>query len=328
MSARKLGLGLAGLLLCSGMACNEIAGIGPAEDNGCNPFIEASEARVVGCMFRVSCDPFLPPYTMSQCVSMAWQDSAASEACTAGAQNCGDIDACIGRRYEPVEACAGGSGSGWMCDDTGDRAINCASNGQYSVDCELFGGTCLPHTSTSVPTAYGCQTNSPPTCPTDAVDGYYYCDGSQRYTCIDGEPRGVDCAGISSDCVVYGTGIAFCSDRTEECDNAGTIGCDGDVVDLCDGDGYRARYDCSIEGLECGEDTENSFIECLADGCQTATECTEGCEGGATMRYCLGGTPRYLDCTDYGYDGCAEDELGEGYPLAFCANNSGGDPHP
>lgn len=327
MSARKWSLGMAGLLLGAGVGCNEIVGIVAAEDTlSCSPFHEITAARAVGCMFRIACDPFLPPYTMSECVSMAWQDASPSESCTYAAESCADVDACIGRRYEPESACEGTSG--WTCAENDERAVNCTELGAYSIDCELFGGTCLPHQSTEVPTAFGCQHVPAPTCPEDAEEGEYFCEGTQRFTCIDGEPRGVDCAAISSECIEYGPGLAFCSDRTESCDDLGSISCEGDAIEACDGDGYRVRFDCSIEGLECGEDSETDEIACLAPGCETTTDCVEGClDDGRSMRFCSGGVPFQIDCTEYGYDGCIENELKD-MPLAYCARQTGAEPHP
>lgn len=328
MSARKVALFSGAFLLVGALGCNEIVGIVSATEGlSCSPGLEVTQARAVGCMFRIACDPFLPPYTMSECVGMAWQDAAPAESCTFGAESCADVDSCIGRRYEPAASCE--DTTGWTCDESGDRAINCTQAGGYSIDCELFGGTCMPHSSTAAPTAFGCQHVPAPTCPEDAVEGEYYCEGTQRFTCIDGEPRGVDCAAINSECIEYGPGEAFCSDRTEACDNLGSTTCDGNTIEACDTDGYRVRFDCSNEGLECGQDSETDDIVCLAEGCETATECSEAClEDGRTLRFCAGGVAFVLDCTEFGYDGCAEDEIKGGLPLAYCAVAPGELPHP
>jgi hypothetical protein len=330
MTTRNALLCLAGLLVTSVLGCNEIVGIHRATEGdgiSCSPELEVSTDRAVGCLFRIACDPFLPPFSMSQCVGMAWQDSAPSETCSYAATSCADVDACIGRRYEPAATCT--DTSGWTCDESGERAINCTPAGGYSIDCELFGGSCLPHSSTVEQTAFACQTVDAPTCPEGAEEGAYYCEGTQRFTCIDGEPRGVDCAAISSDCIEFGPGEAYCSDRTESCSDLGLVTCEGDVIEACDVNGYRVQFDCSTGGLGCGEDSVTDDIACLADGCETTTGCEESClDDGKTLHFCAGGVPFVMDCTEYGYDGCLEDELGDGVPLAYCARGTGSDPHP
>jgi hypothetical protein len=327
MTTRSLvGLSMVGLGLLAGIGCNQIVGIVGAEEGACGE-PQVSEDRVVGCMFRIACDPFFPPYTMSECVSMAWQDASPAETCTFAADSCADIDACIGRRYEPESSCT--DLEGWSCDDSGERAIHCSEAGGYSVDCQLFGGTCLEHASTVVSTAYACQPSTPPTCPVDAEEGAYACEGSVRFTCIDGQPYGVDCAGIASDCIEYGPGEAFCSDRTESCAEASTVSCEGDVIDICDTNGYRVAFDCGTEGLGCAQDSESGAFECLAEGCETATECTERCDDdGKTLHFCAGGVPTSIDCTGYGYDGCVDTEIKGDVPLAYCLRATGEPPHP
>lgn len=328
LTLRKMGIALGGVLITGAFGCNEIVGIVSATETltSCNPELEVTQARAVGCMFRIACDPFLPPYSMSECVGMAWQDASAAESCSLGAESCADVDSCIGRRYEPEAACEGTSG--WTCGED-ERAINCTEFGGYSIDCAMFGGTCMPHASTEVPTAFACQHVPAPTCPDDAEPGAYYCEGTQRFTCIDGEPRGVDCAAINSECIQYSPTEAYCSDRTEECDNLGSTSCDGFSIEACDSDGYRVRFDCSIEGLECAQDSETDNIECLAEGCETSTNCTEEClEDGRTLRFCAGGVAFVMDCTEFGYDGCAEGEIKGGVPLAYCAVEPGALPHP
>jgi len=337
MSLRKIGLALAATALTGALGCNEIVGIvaatevetgtGGGGNVSCNPDQEVSAERAIGCMFRIACDPFLPPYSMSECVGMAWQDASPAESCTFGAQSCADVDACIGRRYEAPAVCE--DVSGWTCAEEGERAINCTDAGGYSIDCELFGGVCMPHSSTVVSTAFACQHVPAPTCPEDAEEGAYYCEGTQRFTCIDGEPRGVDCATVNSDCIEFGPGEAFCSDRTESCGTLGSIECNENAIEVCDTDGYRARFDCSSEGLECGEDSVTDDIVCLAEGCDTETGCTEEClPDGESLRFCAGGVPFDLDCTEFGYDGCIEGTIKGDVPLAYCARQNGSDPHP
>lgn len=337
MSFRNVSILLAGLVLPGAFGCNEIVGIKAAQDtsgtggtgstDSCNPELEVTEARAIGCMFRIACDPFLPPFSMSECMSLAWQDASPAESCTFGAESCGDIDACIGRRYEPAAECE--DITGWTCDESGERAINCTQAGAYSVNCDLFDGSCAPHASTAAPTAFACAPEAAPTCPDDAEPGEYFCDGTVRFTCIDGEPRGVDCAAIDSECIEFAEGEAYCSDRTEECTTIGSTSCNGDVIEACDTDGYRVAFDCSAEGLECAEDSETELLSCLAPGCDTATDCTEAClDDARTLRFCAGGVAFSLDCTRFGYDGCVEDQIKGGVPLAYCAVGQGQPPHP
>jgi hypothetical protein len=332
MITRTLALSLTGLLVAGSIGCNEIVGIKAAEENedlaaSCDPSVDIGEQRAVGCMFRIACDPYLPPYNMSECVSLAWQDASPAESCTFGAETCAEVDACIGRRYEPASSCEGESG--WICDEDGGRAINCTDDGGYSVDCALFGATCAPHASTADPTAYACQTSSPPTCPADAEEGEYFCEGTQRFTCIGGEPYGVDCAETSSDCVEFSPGSAYCTDRTDTCDDPNSIHCDGDAIQICDQNGYAARFDCSSEGLTCDVDSDSENITCLAASCETTAACKEEClDDGVRMRFCAGGEPYFLNCTDYGFDGCLEGSIKQGTPLAYCALETGATPHP
>lgn len=314
-------------LLLMGAGCNEIVGIkGATKDDAppaisCSPEFSISAARAEGCMFRIGCDPFFPPFTMSQCVSLAWQDASPMEACGYGAQSCADVAACIGRGYHSDDVC---SGEGWTCDDTGNIAVNCTQNGAYAIDCGLLGGSCAPHASSVVPSAPACQPDSPPNCPNGAVEGNFLCDGTERFTCIDGQAYSVDCAALSASCINGG-----CSDRPDTCTTLGQVSCDEHVIDVCDSTGHRVRFDCSAEGMDCGVDSETGATTCLADGCETETGCTEGCaKDNKTLQFCVGGVTFAMDCTAYGFDTCSQDESDAGVPLAYCAMNVGSGLHP
>ncbi len=256
---------------------------------------------VSGCVYRASCDP-LGSYTISSCLTYGLQHASAFEECTYGATSCRDIEACIARAYVDVteaEPYCDPTVSDWACE--GDVAIFCGSSDySFVVDCPYFGGSCSPY-------AVGATGSGTPPCavswvPCDDAPGEYHCDGTYLYECIDGVRYGSDCSLRAASCDESTPGEAYCVDlATPLCEDPGTTKCSGGTLTSCSLDGYELAVDCGEVGLSCSNDDY-----CLAPGCTTkdADKCVESCEG-TSLSVCVGGAPLLLDCTEYGFDGCA-----------------------
>lgn len=289
--------------------------------------LELDQELIRGCVYRISCDPLVPAYNISQCVSTAQQSAYASETCTKNAQSCDDIRDCLGRGYQTASICEG-STSEWACD--GDAAVRCGASSVYGVDCNEMGATCVGYQeSASFPHVWGCTPNTVPSC-TDVVDGEFHCNGSDLYTCLGGLPYGHSCSALSGTCVEPTPGAAYCNSQPS-CTNLDEIACDDDIVTYCSEAGFLGTYDCGATGMECVVETERGGF-CLPSGCtiDDSVACEESClDDGVTLRFCQGAENVDINCEALGMGGCvmgSSDSLGS---YAFCAQpspgSSGGD---
>src|SRR5690606_2189166 len=122
----------------------------------------------------------VPYYTMSDCVTYAYQLVNAHEACTYGARTCADIEECLGRRMIPSESCS--DVSGWSCNE--GEAVLCGVSVPYAYDCTAGAqGGVMPldfpvdgDTAPCLADAEAC-TDEP---------GALHCDGDVLYECING----------------------------------------------------------------------------------------------------------------------------------------------
>lgn len=308
------------------IGCNSLVGIEPAElDTGtggsssgggnskpgtgggsgepvCAEFRMTDDELVRGCVMRLSCDPTVPYYSMSDCVSYAYQLANPYEACTYGVESCEDVEECLGRRRVAPASC---TEAGWTCD--GDEAIYCDADAPYAIDCATIGTVCDRPESFPDTGLPPCVVSHDP-CTTEP--GAWHCEGNMLYTCVDGVRYGQDCSGIGGTCVEPTPGQATCIDSSTRCTNLGALTCNGNVLTFCSTSGIRSVLDCGTAGLRCEDD---GYVDCVAPGCTTddVANCTEGCEG-TVLRYCVGGSPQRIDCTDYGFVGCGGWEVEDG----------------
>lgn len=283
-------------------------------DDTCSKQVDVDEALVRGCMLRTSCDPLVPYFNISDCVSYGYQTLSGLESCGKRAETCEDIEDCLHRKYvdEDEEALCDG-GELWVCDD--DDAIHCIDV-PYKYECGEIGATCSPHQNASYEFVLGCAPTTEPDCAAAAA-GEYYCDGDFLYTCIDGNPQGYNCASTGTTCFEGSPGKAFCNPRLTTCDERATLSCVGDAIQLCDVDGRFDTYDCGAAGLSCVPNGSQE-ANCEAAGCDALIDCEEGCFDESTVRLCVGGASVLLDCTEYGFTDCYEGELSDDTPYAGC----------
>lgn len=333
-SSRWLAAGLAVSVPAwlTAIGCNNLVGIEPAQldtasggssssggsGNGtgggeptCADFETTDVNLVRGCALRVSCDPTVPYYTMSDCVTYAYQLANPYEACTYGATSCAEVEECLGRRTLEPTSC---TETGWECAE--NEAIRCGASEAYAFDCATVGSSCsepdgFPDTGTAP-----CLVSNDP-CTTDL--GAWHCEGDMLYTCIDGVRYGRYCSATAATCVETMTGQGTCIDSTTRCTNLGALTCNGNVLSFCGTSGIRTVLDCGTAGLRCGD---GDFIDCLAPGCnaEDVGSCTESCDG-TILRYCVGGSPQQIDCTELGFASCQERSAGD-HRVVHCSHTA------
>lgn len=319
-TASALGLSsFMGVLAFWGVGCNALVGVERATEsaNDCEAELELEDELIGGCIYRLGCDPRLASFTMSECVTLTAQVGNAIDHCTLGASNCGDVERCVGHRYEPDTTCEGQSG--WIC--TGTIATYCGGAGpQFSTDCNVYGVGCtaLPQADANVWPCGPPEIHCGPNETSNAV-----CEGDLQVACLNGATFGLDCGAVNMRCVEDGTS-ASCTAIGDSCSLPLTATCQDNEVHLCDQGGATVRYPCHT-GTSCRVGTQGD-VNCRAS-CAPPS-CTEGCESDKTLRFCVGGVPVLRDCTNFGFDGCSESTLGDpSRPIAFCAM-SRGNPYP
>lgn len=322
---RQLTLPALLLFFVPGSGCNMIAGIDePILDesvgSSCNKELTVSKSRVQACLYRISCDPLSTAFTLSQCVSLRILESRQDESCNVRADSCDDVQECLHRKLEPTSACES-QAKGWNC--RGDEALYCDDSFAFSVDCAANAGTCATYPEQDDLFVIPCQPAGTQKCE-GLQAGQYRCDGSVRYTCIDGKVFGEDCQSAQLDCVENGDEQAFCSGLTEACDDPGTATCTDGSVTACEASGRLATYACassddaSSAQLSCVVDSQFDRPDCLADGCQTAARCSEGCIDDEMAQFCVGGVPFRVRCDDFGLGTCAEILTTSREPSVYC----------
>jgi hypothetical protein len=292
------------------------AGITPV-DGGCATDPGIDEGLIVGCLMRVSCDPWNSYYTASQCVTFGAQTFGGAEFCTFRADSCEDVEGCLGRAYAEPGDCTGRP-EGWSCE--GNEAYLCGYDPEVRLDCEALGASCGPGPGSFAGQMGPCVVNDYDC--TGVSDGSFFCDGEVLYVCEGGAAYSQDCSAQGYTCIEPEPGAGFCSSRTTTCTDAGTITCEGDRINLCDATGYFQSYDCATAGLSCEQDG-TSVAYCLAEGCTKDDACYEECVDDTTLSLCQGGSPVEVDCTAYGFESCTEVDYGDGVLGARCLGGNG-----
>lgn len=275
-------------------------GVARYVDGTCGSDVALDEETITSCVYRVSCDPLYPVFSISECIAYDEQGRTPFERCAVNATSCEEVANCLGRVEIQRTACLNES---WNCID-GEIAVNCQAGGTpYAMDCSFYGGTCLAPTSDTGAFAFAsCAPLDSPTCLGDPTDGARYCSGDVLYTCVDGVARGVDCTTVGSSCFDDGNGQATCTNITTACDAPGTATCTDEGVDFCFANAYGDDYSCQ-PGTGC-QASGSGFAACVSEGCAIDTACSEGCEG-SNLRVCRGGSAILVDCVRLGFNGCS-----------------------
>lgn len=261
----------------------------------CNATATPESALVQSCVLGNACDPLVPQFTLSMCITYDTPTGCASRA-----EDCSDMAKCNKRQWEPDSACSRGE-SGWKC--AGARAIQCGDERPWSVDCGSLGGTCLLYTGSQTDPTWPCWIEAPSGC--DGAPDVFACSGDIRYTCRDGLTYGVDCSQVGLSCIEDAAGEAYCGTVRSSCDEPSTSSCVDNAVELCSASGLAFSYDCSRGSGACKTDGSQEWY-CPARGCSPEDElqCVEECLDSRVMKVCVGGAPYHIDCADYGFSKC------------------------
>lgn len=269
------------------------AGTGGAEPS-CDRVPRPNQDIIRSCLLRTACTPGGPSTSMSQCVSLNYQDAFPGAACTLGATDCRRIEVCQGTGFTTAAQCDGQPAV--RCDDANNVGYDCEA-GRF-VNCRKLGGTCTVYDREGgVANAVGCKV-------TDCTlqEGWVGCDGDWSYTCYSGQGIGLSCQSLTATCQTPPPPLLpGCFHDTAPCEgNSGS--CDGDVARQCSG-GSLLVFNCGSVGLGCA--TDGTEARCVAPGCTLEQEesCEESCDG-ATLSFCYGGVKFPLDCQEHGYSRC------------------------
>lgn len=227
-------------------------------------------------------------------------------ACAEQAGSCDEVFACVGQG----DTC---NAAGTMPYCESDVLYNCANVGTtqgvlIEADCSAHGLSCLSSPN-----------GAPSICAEGFCDPNVYvanCVGDVAYNCVGAGLVAKDCALLfpGTSCGVAdesGVTVAQCRGDGEPCDATLKPACVGDDVKVCQ-DGFEYTRVCP-PGLPCGVDPSTNAASC---GATVTAGCTpETCDG-SELTYCLDGEPRVLDCTQYGFGGCVQDDV---FDQARCA---------
>lgn len=324
------------LILPSLVGCNLLAGIEKAafdesydpdesgtrlapgvevQPDACSNQIDADEAVIRGCIYRISCDPRPVEFSISDCITNSLQTTISGESCGLRASSCDEIEECTKVERLEVEDSLVCNSSGDSICTTDDEAIYCGAD-PYKVNCPELGAICA--SGFDAPGITLCVPEPEPSCE-GLSDGESYCadDSDVIFWCVDGRAQGYDCDGRSRSCEEDEEGEAFCSGRTGSCDDEGEQSCEnGSVID-CDEEGRSLKFDCAASGLTC-DARGTSEARCVARGCEEAPRCEESCLDEKTAQICIGGAAVTLDCSEYGSTACVNKKLRDGTLAVAC----------
>jgi hypothetical protein len=310
MEKHSVGMALlATLASCSALNCSTSCGGDDVIVPDCTP-PSFDPQLVESCVLRVSCDPLVAGFTVSQCIAEDRQATALFGDCTGRATSCSEVNTCLHRGYVTSDECAGFElGDNWHCAD-GSRAVRCVSEIGYYVDCGAYNATCLGHTSSVDPNQWACVAPAVVSCEGE-LDTSFSCSDTVHYRCLEGYPFGVDCGAIGMQCIVGRPGDTWCGQQSPSCASPNTEWCDGTRRQVCNSYGLLETYDCGVAGLTCTTDPVTLSAACVPAGCPV-TPCVEGCAAdGFTMQLCPGGMPLSVSCRDYeGFDTCFTYDMG------------------
>jgi hypothetical protein len=277
------------------------------------------KAVIQSCMLMGGCTPwFLPPSTLSTCISYDYPALAQYTRC-ATAATCSAYETCTGIGPAPAAAaCTNSATATYLC--SGTQAVTCGgglvtdpSNG-YAYDCAIRGGHCQTYTG-----GVGCVVEN--TCTTPA--GTYECGASNDlYQCIGGVGFGANCAQAFNATCMNGSQGNSCYYPLQPCATGAGDSCNGTTAIECDTatGGKQVQYNCGAMGLSCGSTIANAYY-CLGTGCTPSDEssCMESCDSDGThINVCIGGAQVKLNCPDYGLTKCS----------SYLASPSNGFPNP
>jgi hypothetical protein len=214
--------------------------------------------------------------------------------CIDAASSCADIHTCTSNATAPTACSAAPTGTVKVC--AGDSVTTCSGKTNVGAElCALLGQSCASLSST----AALCAGSS------DCSAGTTGCSAARLLNCDAdaGVDKGQKCDVLGGVCATS-SGSSGCTGDDAPCGGA-TISCEGTVMKTCRF-GREARFDCAALGSTCDPGGTGDVLA----GCRAAaTVCKDTdaptCDAGK-IRYCLGGTPRLVDCGAAGLGACAE----------------------
>jgi hypothetical protein len=296
---------------------------GSADADGAAPEAEASVVCGQGiptgapftnlvrtCVFVTSCDPYLLPLRLSDCIGNAALLAAGDAgvmSCLSSITDCTGYYGCQGIRVangsSPTEC------SGFASSCVGNVAHDCSGSSDGGVpsafgtvtNCALTPGGCQTFTDSYGNGRAGCVVA--PSCTVSDAGGWQ-CSGNDLYQCIssDGGSTGV---GYGHSC---GSATCVTSGNTASCTFVGTGVCGADNGTSCSGTTLQQactypslafNFDCTQSGSACMS-SGTGTSGCVSPGCSLSSTCTESCDGISSITTCIGGADYTLDCTNFG----------------------------
>ncbi len=295
----------------AGQAC------GAAFPQGCSAF----DDLVQGCVMAESCGPpdqnWFFDVPLWQCMTFNYIGSRPTYSCLTTAKTCTDYFACEHTRAATLQECPNGApdaGSYGKCN--GSLAITCNGQGKgYVEDCSqnAFGGTC---------TTLGGLLSLCQVVPSCNGDGGQQCSGNTLFFCFQGKGYGWNCRPEEVCGTNNGDTNCFFA-QTTTCSAPGKTTCGANnQVQACADDSQLFVEDCTAMGATCATD-DAGIGRCVSPGCTpgAAATCSESCASdGHTINTCVGGAPYTVDCTQYGFNRCAQSKDTGGTLYTYCAN--------
>lgn len=170
-------------------------------------------------------------------------------------------------------------------------------------------------TATNCTEIRACFGNGEPPQSCDVNTSAGHCDGDTAYVCdaFDNTLYAYDCSASGMTCVQGADGIPHCT--KSECNPAtSTPECDGDIMTVCDANGYEDITDCAQKDLNCimvQTRSGENVPACLEPGEQCKPDEFEDSCDGNTLVVCLYGATSRIDCTKLaGQKRCQQDDTG------------------
>lgn len=327
--------------------------------DSCSTDVDVSASDLISCLYRVSCDPGAPPFSVTSCITFDYVHASPAEACSDGVTSCAEVYACIHRAPATSDQLA-------SCDEN----IHC--DGKCTGTCDGYCDYTYEYNGTTVCDGY-CDGTCTGSCDDYAVSKKWSCDGDYAINCSNAGPT-IDCGGLGASCGESLTSSSSadggCAPNSPGATAQEACAAGDDATPHCDGDQYywcangtvwgvECEYGCieADDGAYCGSSAETCdapgtstcsgddlhfcnddsrlFVhacdrnglgcsedgtDCVAEGCSSSA-CTEGCVDDHTLTVCVGGAQLQIDCTEYGFDGCVEETYSE-YQFARCSLGS------
>ena len=274
---------------------------------GCGQAIPTTadfQTLVSTCVLAISCDPYLFPVTLSDCITNNALQAANSFSCLSTITSCAGTTnsfySCEGLRFATTSECPGITSS---CDNTNHVAINCnyvISPGLVTDCSRTPTSACQIYDDSGTSSVADCVVAN--SCSLADAGG---CMGNNRFDCISLNDAGIgvgrNCANAT--CIPTSSGAACQFNGSASCTSTGSQTCSGNTLQACDSNGQVFNYDCTRAGGACA--TNTGVGQCLSPGCSPSSTCAESCDiATGALNVCVGGAPYKNDCSHYGFSGC------------------------